>query len=104
MYISPNVGQKPEELILQAFHKWEKVAVEKHKKEKAERDEVSDRKSPRENIRHIFRRLIVFDGINYVENAKKKNSNKRVKMNHHELLKLPMKKRKKLRKKMHKRR
>ena len=42
LYISPNVGQKPEELILQAFRKWEKVAVEKHKKDKAERDEVSD--------------------------------------------------------------
>jgi hypothetical protein len=27
-------------LILKSFHKWEKVAVEKHKKEKAERDEV----------------------------------------------------------------
>ena len=54
MYISPNVGQKPEELILQSFRKWEKVAVEKHKKEKAERDEVSDRKFSRENIRHIF--------------------------------------------------
>ncbi len=42
LYTSPNVGEKPEELILKAFHKWEKVALDKHKKEKAERDEVSD--------------------------------------------------------------
>ncbi|CAF3777626.1 unnamed protein product [Adineta steineri] len=40
LYTSPNVDQKPEELILQAFHKWEKVALAKHKKDKAERDEA----------------------------------------------------------------
>ena len=40
LYTSPNVDQKPEALILQSFRKWEKVAVEKHKKDKAERDEV----------------------------------------------------------------
>lgn len=40
LYTSPNVNQKPEELILQSFRKWEKVALEKHKKDKAERDEV----------------------------------------------------------------
>ncbi|CAF2821592.1 unnamed protein product [Rotaria sp. Silwood2] len=40
LYTSPNVGEKPEELILHAFRKWEKVAVEKHKKDKAERDEA----------------------------------------------------------------
>jgi hypothetical protein len=34
------VEEKPKELILKSFHKWEKVAVEKHKKDKAERDEV----------------------------------------------------------------
>ncbi|CAF3852091.1 unnamed protein product, partial [Rotaria magnacalcarata] len=40
LYTSPNVTDKPEDLILKAFRKWEKVAVEKHKKDKAERDET----------------------------------------------------------------
>jgi len=40
LYTSPNVSDKPEELILKAFRKWEKIAVDKHQKEKAERDEA----------------------------------------------------------------
>jgi hypothetical protein len=40
LYTSPNVGQKAEDLILETCRKWEKVALEKHKKDKAERDEV----------------------------------------------------------------
>ena len=40
LFTSPNMTQKPEELVLQTCRKWEKVAVEKHRKEKAERDEV----------------------------------------------------------------
>jgi len=49
LYTSPNVGQKPEELILQASRKWEKVAIEKHRKDKAERDEAD--RTRREKLR-----------------------------------------------------
>jgi len=49
LYTSPNVGEKPEELILKSFRKWEKVAVEKHKKDKAERDEAD--RTRREKLR-----------------------------------------------------
>ncbi|CAF1310884.1 unnamed protein product [Adineta ricciae] len=49
LYTSPNVNQKPEELILQSFRKWEKVALEKHRKDKAERDEAD--RVRREKIR-----------------------------------------------------
>jgi len=34
-YTSPNVEQKPEQLMLQAFRKWEKVGQEKFKKRKS---------------------------------------------------------------------
>jgi len=40
LFTSPNMNQKPEELVLQTCRKWEKVAVEKHRKDKAERDEA----------------------------------------------------------------
>lgn len=97
LYTSPNVGEKPEELILKTCRKWEKVAVDKHKKEKAERDEVNNFHLPfSQNDIFCSTRLIVFDVKNYVVNVKKK---KLQKMNH-VLWKLQMKKQKRLRKKM----
>ena len=54
LYVSPNVEKKPEELILKSFRKWEKVALEKHKRDKAERDEVSEFESNFIGIQHSF--------------------------------------------------
>ena len=105
LYTSPNVGQKPEELILQSFRKWEKVGLEKHRKEKAERDEVKMFFFLEILLFYFFhqKRLIVFDVKNYVVNVKKKKEEQQqqlVKMNYHVLLKLQMKKLKKLHEKM----
>lgn len=76
LYTSPNVGQKPEDLIMQAYRKWEKVALDKHQKDKAERDEVREQLMRTEERAEIFvaSRPIVRDARSCVANVKTKKT------------------------------